>query len=155
MFFLSTLFNYLLLSFFLGIAFQLLFLNSHIYLFGSIIIGSKMRDRLFVWLLLFWLHFTKACPFNMLFETLRWAYSLYTGWMFVAIEFFVVRSRTTIFIHSHLKTSLYFRSTPGVLSCFFHSVPYSEPSFMSVTVLHYNAFSKAVCNEANCWPIVC
>jgi hypothetical protein len=40
------------------------------------------------------------------------------------------------------------------LSFFPHPMPYSIPSFLNVTVLHYNVFTKAVYSQTSDWLIV-
>jgi hypothetical protein len=38
---------------------------------------------------------------------------------------------------------------------FVHPMPYSIPSFLNVTLLHCNVFTKAVYNETSNWSLVC
>jgi hypothetical protein len=79
--------------------------------------------------------------------------------------FYVMQSRTTTVIHYFLKTSLftsyYSMSSflpslflPSCHSFFLHSIPYSILSFMNVTLLHYNVFTKAVHNQTSKWLLV-
>jgi hypothetical protein len=35
-----------------------------------------------------------------------------------------------------------------------HPMPCSKPSFLNVTILHYNVFTKAVYNETSNWHLV-
>jgi hypothetical protein len=80
-----------------------------------------------------------------------------------ALRIFVIQSRTTTVIQYYLIASVIMSTTAGVrtgdlllfvLPVFFHPIHYSVPSFLNVTVLHYNVFTKAVHNKTSSWLLV-
>jgi hypothetical protein len=73
-------------------------------------------------------------------------------WLFFT-EVIVMKSRTSTITQSYLNSSGLFRMVtffnPFIMFYFsLHSIPYSIPSFLNMTVLHYNAFYKS-CLQSN------
>jgi hypothetical protein len=78
------------------------------------------------------------------------------------LRIFVRQSRTIIVTHSSLKTSVFISYYSRCsnwwpccsflsffLSCFFRPMHYSVPSFLNITVFHYNVFTMAVPIQSN------
>jgi hypothetical protein len=45
-------------------------------------------------------------------------------------------------------------TTNAIFLFLLHPMPYSIPSFLNVTALHYNVFTKAVYNQTSNWLLV-
>jgi hypothetical protein len=82
---------------------------------------------------------------------------LYVGLMFNAFEFCYAVQHNKRYTLLFENQSL-FCTTAGVLSTFlsfiFLHMPQFVPSFLNLTVLHYNALKKALLNQTSIWILV-